>query len=153
MAAYSGDNEPLEWAISSERFGSIQTSINVCDQHVLEHVIPRAQEKGMGVIAKRPLANSPWRYEERPSGDHAAQTYWDRWQKMALPQSFGEPAEIALRFVAYLPGVHSCLAGTRTLEHLKANLDAINKGPLPEEIVAEIRSTFRQHGRDWISQV
>ncbi len=56
VAAYSGENEALAWAISSCAFGSVQCSVNVCDQRSLTLVAAR----GLGVVAKRPLANAPW---------------------------------------------------------------------------------------------
>jgi Aldo/keto reductase family. len=32
IAAYSGENEELKFAVDSNSFGSIQTSVNICDQ-------------------------------------------------------------------------------------------------------------------------
>lgn len=32
VAGYSGDNEPLAFAVESGRFGSIETSVNIADQ-------------------------------------------------------------------------------------------------------------------------
>ena len=55
VAAYSGENAPLGWALHSGAFGSVQTSVNLFDQKVMDWALPMAREKGMGVIAKRPL--------------------------------------------------------------------------------------------------
>ncbi len=83
-AAYSGDNEPFDWALQSGRFNSLQTSINVCDQRAIP-AAAYAEGKGIGIIAKRPLANTPWGYPSFPSvDDSAAQSYWNRWNIMAL---------------------------------------------------------------------
>ena len=61
VAAYSGDNEPLEWAAASGRFGSVQCSVNMADQYAVARGLAAAQQAGLGVIAKRPLANACWR--------------------------------------------------------------------------------------------
>ncbi|MHA7224167.1 aldo/keto reductase [Arthrobacter sp. RHLT1-20] len=58
VAGYSGDNEPLAFAVDSGRFGSIETSVNIADQWNLRNVLRRRPE--LGVIAKRPIANAPW---------------------------------------------------------------------------------------------
>ena len=114
VAAYSGDNEPLRWAIESGRFGCVQCSVNVCDQRALDVAIPQATERGVGVLAKRPLANGVWRDAARPeSPDRAA--YWDRLQAMQVTLT----AEQALAFVKAQP-VSSILVGTTNLEHLRA---------------------------------
>src|SRR5947199_5465691 len=36
VGAFSGDNEPLDWAVASGAFGSIETSVNLVDQRALE---------------------------------------------------------------------------------------------------------------------
>lgn len=152
VAAYSGDRAPLEWAINSGLFGSIQTSINLCDQRIIEGGLAAARERNLGVIAKRPVANAPWRFAERPVGNYA-EVYWERWQAMGLDPGPYSWQELALRFTAYLPGVHSCIVGTSNLEHLRTNLELVKRGPLPDEMVAQIRQAFQAHDQDWIAQV
>jgi len=83
LAAYSGENENLEYAINCGRFDSVQSSFNICDQRNLYSNLPKAKDKGMGFIAKRPIANAPWRFAERPAG-HYCEEYWQRLQKMNL---------------------------------------------------------------------
>jgi aryl-alcohol dehydrogenase-like predicted oxidoreductase len=153
VAAYSGDNEPFDWALASGHFGSLQTSINVCDQRAVEKAAI-ATAKGIGVIAKRTLANAPWLRSTGPhDSDQAAQAYRDRWNAMALDTGGLDPSEFALRFAAYVPGVTSCLMGTRNVEHLRSNVRMIEEGPLPEQTVKMIRETFNDLGQDWTGQV
>lgn len=152
VAAYSGDNEPLDYAIASGRFRSIETSINIADQRVIEAGLMQAHERGMGVIAKRPIANAPWRFTSRPVGDYS-EVYWERLQAMQLDRGERSWDELALRFVAFLPGVSSCIVGTRSLDHLRRNLAILEEGPLPEETVTFIRDTFKQHDEGWVGQV
>lgn len=147
VAAYSGDNAELAKAIEDARFGAIQTSISVCDQINLAAHLPRAAERGLGVIAKRPIAGAVWRHAQRPD-DFAEGQYWDRWRAMGLDEALpaDERAEIALRFTAHLPGVSSSIVGTGKLENFKRNLEIVAKGPLPEAQQALLRRGF---SADW----
>ena len=83
VVAYSGDNAELDFALQSGRFGSVQTSINLCDQGNLRELLPALAASDLGVIAKRPVAGVVWQRAQRPE-DHAEGEYWDRWQAMGL---------------------------------------------------------------------
>lgn len=153
VAGYSGENEALEWSIESGRFGCVEHSLNICDQRVIDSIVNRETTKGMGVIAKRPIANAPWRFAECPVS-HYAEEYWWRWRTMDIDPRDLEWQELALRFAAYTPGVHSCIVGTVDPDHLKRNVEFVEKGPLPGDLYESIRSAF--HNNDpgwWIGQV
>lgn len=152
VAAYSGDDVPLAWAVRSGRFGSIETSVNLCDQRVIDADLPLAIERGLGVIAKRPLANAPWRFAERPVGDYA-EVYWERLRAMDLDPAGLLWDELALRFAAFQPGVSSCIVGTASLDHLHRNATQLARGPLPEATTRAIRDAFTRHDQDWRGQV
>jgi aryl-alcohol dehydrogenase-like predicted oxidoreductase len=148
VAAYSGDNEHLAYAVDSGRFSSIETSVNVADQWNLRHVVGRRPE--LGVIAKRPLANAPWRFHERPVGDYA-ELYWERLRELALDPAGLAWDELALRFTAYAPGVHSSITGTASLEHLLRNIAILERGPLPRDVLDQIDAAWQRVGADWPS--
>ena len=152
VAAYSGDNEPLAWAVDSGRFGGVQTSLNLCDQAALRDAVPRAADSGLGVIAKRPLANAPWRFETRPGAPDVAE-YWDRFHALGLDPPGMPWEEAAIRFAAYLPGVSACIVGTADPAHLKRAAEAVARGPLPDEVAGAIRAAFARHGGAWRGQV
>ncbi len=152
VMGYSGEGDALAWAITSGRFGAIETSVNVCDQRGLDEAIPRAAARGIGVIAKRPLANAPWRFHERPVGDYA-EVYWERWQAMGLDPAGLEPDELAVRFAAHQPGVGVAIVGTRRVEHLRRAAAAVARGPLLPTVDAAIRAGFRAHDQGWSGQV
>ena len=147
VAAYSGDNAEIDFAIDSGAFGSLQTSISLCDQAHLATRAARADHAGIGVIAKRPLAGAVWRHAQRP-GDFAEGHYWDRFQAMAL-SPVDDWAEVSLRFVAFHTGAASAIVGTARPQNLRRNLDAIGRGPLPAELVRTVRDAFVQHGESW----
>jgi aryl-alcohol dehydrogenase-like predicted oxidoreductase len=141
VAAYSGENDALEHAVMSGRFGAVQCSVNVCDQRVLEHVIPSAAKRGLGVIAKRPIANAAWRFAHRPSGDYA-EAYWERLQSLHVDRHALDWLEYALRFSAHAPGVSSIIVGTRNIEHLRHNAALVATGPLPVRSYYDARAEF-----------
>lgn len=154
VAAYSGENEALAWAIESGQFGCVQTSVNLADQRGLERYIPSAVKRGIGVLAKRPLANLAWRFFEQPFGQYA-EPYWLRLRAMGFEVG-GDPSalhELALRFSAFAPGVSAILLGTSSLAHLRRNLELLRAGPLPTHKEAELRARFAQHAGDWPGQI
>jgi len=51
--------------------------------------------------------------------------------------------DAAYRFCRYEPGVHVVLSGTGNPAHLQANIDSLNRPPLPENVVQKLRHIFR----------
>jgi aryl-alcohol dehydrogenase-like predicted oxidoreductase len=156
-AAYSGDNDALDWAMASGRFDSLQLSWSLCDQHAAA-VIERARAAGLGVIAKRPLANAPWRFAARPAG-HEAELYWDRWQALGIDLGeLGWPGELAwdelaARFAAHTAGVSSAIIGTRSLAHLHHDAELVGRGELPPAVFAAVRARWQAVGADWPARI
>lgn len=150
-AAYSGDNEPLEWALASGRFRGLMCSANVFDQRAIDRVVTLAGKRGIGVIAKRPIGNAPWLHADQPHGRYCEQ-YWLRMKAMGLDFGADWP-DIALRFTAFTIGVTSCIVGGRNIDHVRSNIASIARGPLPSEVVARIRTAFAQCDSNWTGQV
>ena len=150
VAAYSGENADLAYAVGSGRFGSVETSVNLADQWSLRSVLPH--RGGLGVIAKRPLANAPWRFAERPVG-HYAETYWERLRTLALDPAGLDWDEFALRFTAYAPGVDCAITGTSRLANLQRNAELVARGPLPDDVLGAVHRAWVEHGADWPGEV
>ena len=154
VAAYSGENEALDFALAEPVFGAVQASVSVCDQANVPGRLARAQARGIGVIAKRPLAGAIWRHAHRPD-DFAEGQYWDRWQAMGLETLRQDlapemaPDELALRFAAWLPGVDCVIAGTRRLDNCRRNLAAVAKGPLPAPLQQALLARFAPQAAQW----
>jgi aryl-alcohol dehydrogenase-like predicted oxidoreductase len=151
FVAYSGENDALQWALESGRFAVVQTSVSVADQADLVDRLPLAARAGIGVIAKRPLAEVAWRHASCPAGDYCEE-YWRRLRKMAVDLD-EDPVDTALRFVVFTPGVHSAAVGTANIEHVAANIRSIERGPLPEELYAAIREAFAANDDGWAGLV
>lgn len=150
--AYSGENEALTYAISTGRFDSIQCSVNICDQRAIDDQLKQAQKQGLGIIAKRPMANAPWRYDEPPLGHYSA-AYWSRLKKMKIDRKGLDWAEMALRFSIFTEGVSSIIIGTKNFDHLKENIKTFEKGPLSSELIRHIRFEFSKNDDHWIGLV
>ena len=158
---YSGDSKTARWAIESGRFDSLQTSINVADQECIELTLPLAKEKQMGVIAKRPIANAAWRYDEKPENSYH-QEYWRRLQELKYAWASGDaraktdasgPAGVAMRFTAMQPGVCVLIVGTTKPERWKQNADLMEAGPLAKDLHDSIRARWKETAKaDWIGQ-
>lgn len=152
-AGYSGENEALGWAVESGAFDVIACSVNLCDQRCISWQVDAARRKGMGVVAKRPIANAPWRFAEVPKGDYAEE-YWWRWTTMNLDRQGHGKLETAIRFSAFTEGVDTAIVGTSRIEHLAQSVAEVAKGPLPEDLYRLIRTAF--HAKDpgwWVGQV
>jgi aryl-alcohol dehydrogenase-like predicted oxidoreductase len=149
-AAYSGDGEALDFAVGSGRLAAIQTSVNLCDLASEETgAVARAAAGGLGVLAKRPLANAPWARREPPRDDAAAAAYFERWRALDYDLAGLEPAEAALRFAAHAPGVAVAIVGTRSLARLSAHIAAVARGPLPEPLAGSLFARWRERGAGW----
>jgi aryl-alcohol dehydrogenase-like predicted oxidoreductase len=151
-AAYSGENEELQFAVEAGVFDSIECSASICEQRVLDNQIKIAKQKGMGVIAKRPIANAPWRFSERPVGEYV-EPYWERLMGMKLELKGVSVKEAAIRFIGFEKGVDSFIIGSSSIEHIKENLNILEKGPLSEDIVEYIKNRFKEKDNNWVGQV
>lgn len=153
---YSGDSVDAVAAIKTGRFDTLQTSVSIADQQCIELTLPMAQERNMGVIAKRPLANAAWRYTEAPENDYFTE-YWKRFQALQydfLKGDMSAAVGIALRFTLSQPGVHTAIVGTTKPERWKQNATLIEPGPLPKAQIEAIRKRWREVATaEWVGQV
>lgn len=162
---YSGDREDARYAVECGRFDTLQTSINIADQEALELTLPLARERGMGVIAKRPLANVAWRIGQPPEDDHEDTVldkdgYGDEYTRRleALDYGFlGGPLQdavaTALRFTLSVAGVHTAIVGTTRPGRWQQNADLLAAGLLPAADFEAIRQRWRDVADDdWVGQ-
>jgi aryl-alcohol dehydrogenase-like predicted oxidoreductase len=153
LIGYSGDGEAALFAVKSGAFDALQISVNVADQEAIDLVLPEAQKRGLGVIAKRPIANAAWRHETRPDNAYHA-PYWQRLKALGYP-FLREPdaAAKALRFTLSSPGVCTAIVGTQKPERLAENARAAALGPLPKKEYEAIRARWKQvREAGWVGQ-
>jgi aryl-alcohol dehydrogenase-like predicted oxidoreductase len=150
---YSGDNEAAAWAIESGIFDTLQTSFNLVDQRARTRLFAPAKARGLGIIAKRPIANGAWGAANSPS--KYADQYFERAQVMAglgpLPGTVEHPVLLALGFTFAHDQIDTIIVGTRDPHHMKANIEWVNTSlPIDEAVVQELRRRFGEAGQDWV---
>ncbi|MBC8066254.1 MAG: aldo/keto reductase [Chlorobia bacterium] len=151
---YSGDGETARFALELGVFDSLQTSVNIADQQSISLLLPYCVDHGVGVIAKRPVANVAWRNWPEPPDSGYAKPYFDRLQKLAYPfigESLGESVGFALRFTLTQAGVCTAIAGTSKPHRWDANARAVADGPLDGEEISEIFARWTEASEpDWV---
>ncbi|MGH7310588.1 MAG: aldo/keto reductase [Candidatus Rokuibacteriota bacterium] len=153
---YSGDGEAARYAVECGRFDTLQTSVNIADQEALELTLPLARARGMGVIAKRPLANVAWTYARKPAEPYY-QTYWSRLRALDYPflrEAAPTAVATALRFTLSVPGLHTAIVGTARPGRWEHNAASLQIGPLPAADLERIRTRWREVAdASWVGQV
>ena len=145
---FSGDGDAAAEAIGMGVFDTLQTSFNLVDQSAAAEILPMAMARGVGVIAKRPIANAAFGQKASPSS--YADEYWRRSLGMTAPADApDDPIEFALRFTLSLDEIDTAIVGTSSAEHALANLALAAAGPLDAAIVANLRKQFAALGSDW----
>jgi aryl-alcohol dehydrogenase-like predicted oxidoreductase len=153
---YSGDREDARTAIELGAFDSLQTSVSVADQTPITGNIPMAAGKGMGIIAKRPIANAVWRHASKPT-DSYHHEYWERIQKLKfdfLDLPLEDSVGIALRFTLSIPGVATAIVGTTRPERWQQNARYAHEGALDRDTFEAIRARWDEVAEEgWVGQV
>ena len=152
---YSGDGAAARYAVETGRFDTLQISVSIADQEAIDGALPLARRAGLGVIAKRPLANAAWRTGGKPSNGYHHE-YWRRLRDLDYEFLRGPLAEsiaTALRFTLSLAGVHTAIVGTTNPERWAQNAALLARGPLPTAEVETIRRRWRAvAGAGWTGQ-
>lgn len=149
---YSGDNEDIEFAININEFDCFEGSFNIFDQRKSEWVIGKIKNDGKAFIAKRPIGNAPWRFNETPYGNYCEE-YWHRMNKMGLDLHGLTYPETAVRFALLTDGVTTGIIGTTNIKHLDENAEYLKKGVLDNDFYYYIRRAFSDNGHSWRSEV
>lgn len=151
LIGYSGDDAAAAKALDMNVLDVLEISVNLADQQAVDEHLPRATAAGLGVLAKRPAANSCWRdlSEMGPFYVGYAKPYAERLHAMSFtPESLGFDGtwmELALRFATFQAGVSAAIVGSRNPDHIRQNVAYIEKGPLPRDIEAKIRQAWHDH--------
>src|SRR5581483_4057600 len=149
---YSGDRRAARYAIDYGAFDALQVSINIADQEAFDHLLPAAQAKQMGIIAKRPLANVAWKSSQTPDNPIQA-IYWQRLAELRygfLNGDIDEAVSIALRFTLSVADV--AIVGTTKPDRIQKNLALLAAGSLSEQQFENIRARWKAatRWRKWI---
>ena len=131
---YSGDGDDALQAISMGVFDALQVTFNIIDQSALEEVLPAAERAGMGVVAKRPIANARLLPSDSPhchGGPH-----WDPVRQLLIDEeAWDDPLECSLRFTLSHPVINSAIIGTTDVDHARANARRAKAEPLSPQLL------------------
>ena len=154
---YSGDSHAALYAIQCGAFDSLQTSVNIADQECIDLTLPEAAKAGMGVIAKRPIANVSWKSGTNPPTNDYHKTYWERLGKIQYPflqpGADADAVSTALRFTLAQAAVTTAIVGTTKPDRWKANAALLEAGPLAPDEIQAIRDRWHEIAQsDWTGQ-
>lgn len=151
FVGYSGDNEAAMWAVESGVFDTLQTSFSLVDQKARDGLFASAEERGMGVIIKRPIGNGVWGRAVSPSS--YANEYHQRYRAMTAKGPVdGEDDRIrmALGFTFAHPEVDTAIVGTTNLRHLESNAKMLDEGiSVSDAAMDALVDRFSELGGDW----
>ncbi len=152
---YSGDSDDAVYAIETGAFDALQISVSIADQESIDRVLPLARKRGMGVIAKRPVANAIWLQSRVASSDYSRE-YWDRLKKLNydfLAKPAADAFATALRFTLSVPEVHTAIVGTARPSRIAGNAELASSGPMPKAEFDAIRDRWKAVAKPtWFGQ-
>jgi aryl-alcohol dehydrogenase-like predicted oxidoreductase len=114
-----------------------------------EHVLNRASDAGAGIIIRGGVARgAPDDWAARRYYMVASETMRDYWDNAKLDELLDGMSRTAfmLRFTLSHPALDTTIVGTSSIEHLRDNLAAAARGPLPDEILAEAKARLSAAG-------
>ncbi|HEU0075943.1 MAG TPA: aldo/keto reductase [Dehalococcoidia bacterium] len=113
-----------------------------------EDVIQKAADTGHGTIIRGGVARGAPTDWNRTNYMVPGETMKDRWEVAKLDELLDGMSrmEFTLRFTLSHPGLTTTIVGTRNPDHLKDNIEAAMKGPLPEAVLAEAKRRLAAAG-------
>jgi aryl-alcohol dehydrogenase-like predicted oxidoreductase len=141
-------------AVRSGLIDAVQVIYNIFDQNPEDELFPACREMDVAVIARVPFdegtltgtltLDSRW-----PEGDWRNSYFVPENLKASvehaealrplIPAGMTMP-EMALRFILNEPAVSTIITGMRKERNVRANIDASDAGPLPEELHQQLRA-------------
>ena len=135
----SGTIPNLADHIEMDAFDAFQIPYSAA-QREHESLVGAAADAGAGTIIRGGAARGAPGGAERAARRNPE--LLDTWEKADLDGLLEEGQsrmEFVIRFTQTHPGMHTNIAGTINPEHLRANVEAAAKGPLPPDVYAEAK--------------
>jgi aryl-alcohol dehydrogenase-like predicted oxidoreductase len=114
-----------------------------------EAVIAEASAAGAGIVIRGGAARgAPTDWAQRSTVRVEGPIVQERWDGAKLDELLDGMSrmEFTLRFTLSSPDLDTTIVGTRSVEHLKANVDAALKGPLPADVMEEAKRRLSEAG-------
>lgn len=150
-------------AVQSGLIDAVQVIYNIFDQNPEDELFPACVEKNVAVIARVPfdegtLTGNLTKESTWPEGDWRNSYFVPenlipsvekadelkgvlaKWNAAHANGSELSMSEMALRFILSNPTVSTIIPGMRKLRHVDSNIAASDSGPLPKELIGELKS-------------
>lgn len=141
-------------AVRSGNIDAVQVIYNIFDQNPEDELFPACREMDVAVIARVPFdegtLTGTLTKETKFPADDWRHTYFapenlspsvDRAEALRpLIPDGSSMADMALRFILSETGVSTIIPGMRKLRNVEANIAASDAGPLPRDLIEQLRS-------------
>ncbi len=133
---------------------SYQVIFNLFDQSPADELLPFCAENHIAVIARVPFDEGGLTGKVTPDTvfpekdfrnsyfrDDRKQEVWSRVQKIMedVNEACETPAEAALRFLISHEALTTVIPGMRRKKNLRSNVNSVNKGPFPADLIEKLR--------------
>jgi len=140
-------------AVKSGKIDAVQVIYNIFDQNPEDDLFPACAEMDVAVIARVPfdegtLTGTMTKETTFPEDDWRSRYFAkenlvpsiDRAEKLKplIPSGSSMP-DLALRFILSDPVVSTIIPGMRKTTHVESNIAASDRGPLPGELIGELK--------------
>jgi aryl-alcohol dehydrogenase-like predicted oxidoreductase len=123
--------------------------MNLLCKPILDELITACKEQNAGVILGGAFGqNSPFLIRKdradlvflEKEGNSRAQNTAKKLRRIydVADELDVSMTELAIRYILSFDEIHAHVPGAREVAHVRANLESVNKGPLPEGLVKEI---------------
>jgi aryl-alcohol dehydrogenase-like predicted oxidoreductase len=149
-------------AVRTGQIDGVQVIYNVFDQNPEDELFPACQEMNVAVIARVPfdegtLTGTLTKESRWPEGDwrntyftpenlnasvdraEALKEVIKNWNREHKGERELTMPELALRFILSNPTVTTIIPGMRKLSHVRSNIEASDAGPLPKDLLEELK--------------
>ena len=165
-------------ALEYPQLQSLQIVFNILRQRPLEHLLPRALERKVGILARLPLSSGMLtgkltRGTQFQADDHRSfnregaafnkgETFsgFDYDKGLAVVEKLRKLAppgmsllELALRFIASFPAVTCSIPGARRPEQVEQNVKAGEKGALEPQLVQSLAAIYESDVKPIVHQL
>lgn len=148
---FEPQHDTLKRALEDDLFDVMMVGFNFVNHNALAEIIPAAKEKDVGIqgiyAVRGTLATAEGVQrlidESIALGEiDPADLDPDPTAFLTAPGAAASLIEACYRYNRHAPGVDTTLTGTGSIAHLRENLAALQKPPLPDEVLATIARVF-----------
>ena len=145
------DHKMMKQGLKDDFFDVYMLGFNFLNPSATKEILPLCQEKGVSTLVMYAVRNALSNPEKLKAtiakildgGQGGPMLSADEDLSFLVKSGAAKTIpEAAYRYVSHTPGINVCLTGTGNIEHLKANIAAINGEKLPEEILAKLAALF-----------